>query len=84
VVNDSREIPAWVDGALRKAVHPNPARRYAELSEYLFDLRHPNREFVNGRPAPLMERNPVAFWKSVSFVLALVVAFLLSALHRFY
>src|SRR5262249_26028777 len=29
------EIPAWVDGALRKAVYPDPNKRYQELSEFL-------------------------------------------------
>ena len=27
--HDRREIPEWVDGAIRKAVHPVPDKRYA-------------------------------------------------------
>ena len=45
-LDDNREIPAWVDGALKKAVHPDPNQRYDELSEFIFDLRHPNRQFI--------------------------------------
>jgi serine/threonine protein kinase len=73
----NREIPLWVDETLRKAVHPNPYKRYEELSEFLFDLRHPNREFLNKTRAPLLDRNPALFWKSVSFILAVIVGLLL-------
>ncbi len=41
----SREIPVWVDGALRKAVHPNSGERYGELSGFVHDLHHPNTAF---------------------------------------
>jgi hypothetical protein len=67
---------------LRKAVHPNPAMRYEELSEYVFDLRHPNRAFLNKTRAPLIERNPAGFWKSVSLILAMIVLVLLHALQQ--
>jgi serine/threonine protein kinase len=82
VLDDNREIPAWIDGVLRKAVHPNPAMRYEELSEYVFDLRHPNRAFLNKTRAPLIERNPAGFWKSVSVILAMIVLVLLHALQQ--
>jgi serine/threonine protein kinase len=78
VLTDDHEIPAWIDETLRKATHPNPAKRYEELSEFLFDLRHPNKEFLNKTRPPLMERNPVLFWKGVSFILAIVIAILLA------
>jgi serine/threonine protein kinase len=77
VLDDEREIPVWVDGALRKAVHPNPLRRYETLSEFVYDLRHPNSEFLGGGRPPLVERHPVRFWQGVSAVLALAVFFLL-------
>lgn len=73
VLDDDREIPVWIDGAIRKAVHPNPYNRYEELSEFLFDLRHPNKAFLNKNRPPLMERNPVLFWKGVSLILAVII-----------
>ncbi len=79
-LDDERETPAWIDAVLRKAVHPNPAKRYAELSEFLYDLRHPNQEFLQRTRPPLIERNPLVFWKSVSALLALVVIALLAML----
>lgn len=76
-LNDHSEIPVWIDGAIRKAVHPNPDKRYEDLSEFLYDLRHPNPAFLNENFQPLMERNPVFFWKSVSIILAITVLMLL-------
>jgi hypothetical protein len=62
---------------LRKALHPDPYKRYEELSEFVFELRQPNQAFLNKARPPLMERNPVLFWKGVSLALALAVVALL-------
>jgi hypothetical protein len=80
VLDDKREIPAWIDDVLRKAVHPNPSKRYGELSEFMFDLRHPNTAFLKKSRQPLLERNPLIFWRSVSFILAAIVLILIGAL----
>jgi len=77
-LHDDREIPAWVDFTLKTALHPNPYKRYAELSEFIFDLSQPNKVFLNKAAPPLMERNPVLFWKSVSFILSVIIVVLLS------
>ena len=82
VLNEEREIPAWVDDAIRKAVEPDPFARHEELSEFVFDLHHPNKEFLNKTKPPLLERNPVIFWKSVSF--GLLLALLAVSLGRFH
>ncbi len=79
-LDNDREIPAWIDGTLRKAVHADPRKRYEELSEFVYDLRHPNEAFLRAGAGPLIERNPLAFWKGLSFVLAAAVLVLL-ALH---
>ncbi|MFL6825850.1 MAG: protein kinase domain-containing protein [Bradyrhizobium sp.] len=71
------EIPAWVDGALRRAVHPDPYKRYESLSEYTFDLRHPNAKYLNASAMPLIERNPLLFWKSLAAILACIILLLL-------
>ena len=78
IAHDNRHIPLWIDGALKKALHPNPYKRYQEISEFLFDLRHPNRKFINETRPPLLERDPVVFWKGVSFLLATIIVVLLS------
>jgi len=73
VLNEEREIPAWIDDAIRKAVEPDPFARYEEISEFIYDLHHPNRIFLNKTRPPLIERNPVIFWKGVSFALMLAL-----------
>ena len=35
-IDGERAIPAWIDPVLRRAVHPDPARRYEELSEFIY------------------------------------------------
>ncbi|EJL80629.1 serine/threonine protein phosphatase [Polaromonas sp. CF318] len=77
-LRDDREIPAWIDDVLRKAVHPDPARRYGELSEFVYDLRHPNRAFLHKTRQPLLERNPLAFWRGLALVLAAVIVVMLA------
>ena len=72
-----RSILAWIDEALHKAVHPNPQLRYQELSEFVFDLSHPNKAFLARTRPPLLERNPVVFWKVVCIILTIVIAMLL-------
>ncbi|CAA9890663.1 Serine/threonine protein phosphatase PrpC [Candidatus Methylobacter favarea] len=77
IVDDECKIPLWIDDAIRKMVDPNPSQRYEELSEYTYDLRHPNKAFLNKTRPPLIERKPVIFWKSVSFILTTIIALLL-------
>jgi serine/threonine protein phosphatase PrpC/aminoglycoside phosphotransferase len=60
-------IPAWIDEALRRAVQIEPGKRYADVSEFVFDLRHPNRAWQERTRVPLIERHPLLFWKAISF-----------------
>ncbi len=76
-IDENREIPIWLDGALRRAVQPDPYKRYEELSEYVFDLRHPNAKYFAPAFTPLMERNPLLFWQGLSFILACTILLLL-------
>lgn len=67
------DVPAWVDSAINKAVALEPRRRYSNLSEFVYDLSHPNEEFVLAQSRPLIERNPLRFWQVTSGVLMLLV-----------
>ena len=77
VLKEDREIPVWIDGVLEKAVHPDPLKRYESLSEFVYDLRHPNRAFLRRTRPPLVDRHPVLFWKTVSAIFALIIFVLL-------
>ncbi|WP_339933951.1 bifunctional protein-serine/threonine kinase/phosphatase [Vreelandella glaciei] len=76
-LSENRELPAWVDEVLKKALHPTPHKRFSALSEFIFELRSPSQEVLKRAQLPLLERDPVLFWKGVSLVLALVVIALL-------
>ncbi len=74
---DESIIPLWVDEALKKALEINPKNRYEELSEFIYDLEHPNEQFLKRTKPALIERNPVFFWQSISFVLAIFLLILI-------
>ncbi|MBK8898930.1 MAG: bifunctional protein-serine/threonine kinase/phosphatase [Candidatus Competibacteraceae bacterium] len=76
------DLPSWVDGALEKAVRPDPARRYTVETELLYDLSHPNVEFSDQRRPPLLERNPTGFWRAVALLSLLANVVLSYWLHR--
>ncbi len=78
------DIPLWLDLALQKATAPKPVQRYSALSEFLHDLKVPNTSMVSrAETAPLLERNPLRFWKLVSCIL--FIALLVQALlYSFY
>lgn len=56
-------IPAWVSAALAKATERESSRRYEALSEFCTDLARPNPNLTHSEMRPLIERNPIAFWK---------------------
>ena len=74
--SEAVDIPDFVEGALRKAVSIDPARRYAEVAEFVHDLSHPNPAFLPRERLPLAMRDPVRFWQAVSAVLAVAVVVL--------
>jgi serine/threonine protein kinase len=65
-LHDDRDIPAWVDFSLKKALEPDPYKRYQQTSEFIYDLRQPNKTFLSKTKPPLIERDPVIFWQSIS------------------
>ena len=65
-------VPFWIDGALKKATSINPALRYDDLSEFLHDLSVPNPKFLTVEERiPLIDRNPLMFWKGLTVLLLL-------------
>lgn len=75
------DVPTWMDAALENAVHLDPEKRTDALSALIADLRKPNSALMHSQTKPLIEKNPILFWKSVSlllFVFCLVLAFIAS------
>ncbi|MDO9212652.1 MAG: protein kinase [Methylococcales bacterium] len=76
-------VPAWMDSALRKATAIDPKLRYDTLSEFLYDLETPNPAFLKGEQfVPLIERNPLRFWKGLSVLLLISNLILLYCVVR--
>lgn len=73
----NQNIPIWVDGAIKKALSIDASKRYDDVWEFVYDLRHPNSEFMKEKSPAFVEKSSVTFWKSVSFVLSVVILFLL-------
>jgi serine/threonine protein kinase len=77
-------VPVWIDGALKKGCSISPQGRYEELSEFMHDLSNPNSMFLKETAdIPLLERNPLRFWKGLSVLLFLINIFLLYLLSRY-
>lgn len=65
-----KDVPVWVEAALNKALQPDPELRYEAFSEFMVDISTPNRDLeshLNNRP--ILERNPILFWKIIALLL---------------
>ncbi|MDQ6984284.1 MAG: serine/threonine-protein kinase, partial [Ghiorsea sp.] len=77
VRNYNQDVPIWMDRTIQKAVSKNPERRYDSFSEFQHDLSNPNPEFMKSS-APLIERNPIGFWKGIA-ITSLIINLILIA-----
>lgn len=61
------EIPGWLENILLKAVARLPEDRFETAEEFLLALeRGPSRPVSAPGKQPLIQRNPLRFWKSVA------------------
>ena len=73
IINDDSELPVWLDDTLEHALKMNPLKRYNELSEFIHDLRQPNKLFLAKTRPPLLQRDPVMFWQGISLLLVILL-----------
>ncbi len=76
------DLPVWIDKALEKAVAKAPERRYGDPAEFIYDLTTPNPAFLRQQRQPLLERNPLGFWRGFAMVGLLLNLLLLVLLLR--
>ena len=74
------DLPAWLDAAIAKAIHVDPARRYADVLEFAFEIENGSQ---SGRPAALRktslyEKNPLLFWQGLCALLAAILLVVLA------
>lgn len=68
-----RDLPLWVEGALKKALQPNPRFRYDAFSEFLQDITYPNQSLESMvQHQPYLERNPLLVWKVIALILLMI------------
>ena len=68
------DVPEWMDAALARALALDPADRYEELSEFIYDIAHPNTALAAPPPRPWLARRPERLWQAISTALALALA----------
>lgn len=77
------DIPLWLDTVLGKAVARESAQRCETAEEFLLALERGERQPIRTpTPSPLLERDPVRFWRSIAaaaIVLNLLLLYLLIA-----
>ena len=73
IINDDSELPIWIDDTLEHAVKMDPLKRYPVLTEFIHDLRQPNKLFLAKTKPPLIQRDPVMFWQWVSLILFIII-----------
>lgn len=69
-------VPEWIDGALKKATHPEPEKRYSLLSEFIVDLTKPNNSLLSSSSQPLMTRNPLLLWQIIALIELVIILIL--------
>lgn len=69
----NERVPRWMDAAIAKACAIDPANRYSELSEFTYDLSHPNSALVTDM-RPLIERGTTRHWRIAAIMLAIALA----------
>ena len=71
-------LPPWLESVLLRAIAPEVEDRYQHFSEMKFDLENPAKvkPFIQ-LGAPLLESNPLLFYKTGFFILLALTVYLL-------
>jgi serine/threonine protein phosphatase PrpC len=69
------DLPAWVHAALGRAIEPDPARRFRDMTEFALEVEAgPARApAATERRPTLYERAPVRVWQGIAGLLALAL-----------
>jgi serine/threonine protein phosphatase PrpC len=70
------DLPAWVQAAIGRAIAPDPAKRFRDMTEFALEMEAgPARDpQIPQRPRTLYERAPVRVWQGIAVLLALALA----------
>lgn len=79
IIGQQADWPEWLDLTLQKALQVDPLQRYQHLSEFLYDLRHPNPQLR--RELILQSAYPVRIWQTICYLQTLLILWLVFALN---
>ncbi|HCP56881.1 MAG TPA: protein kinase, partial [Pseudomonas sp.] len=76
------DLPVWVDQQLLHAICADPDERFETAEQWLLEIEHGERQSLAIRPRPLLEREPLAVWRTVALIaLALNVVLFIAVLR---
>lgn len=70
------DLPEWLQRNLEQAVAVDPAQRFETAEQWLLLLEQGDRQVLDTRPRPLLEREPLKVWRTLA-LLSLVLNLLL-------
>lgn len=79
---EDRELPAWLDDVLQRALQPYPERRFEALSEFIFHLQNPEVCRVEQVHLNLTPTEKLRFWRQLAALQTVVLLFMLYLLWR--
>ncbi len=78
-------VPPWLDSVLLRALSLEPEQRYQNYTEMLFDLEHPASVApFHSKDAPLLERDPLRFYRTGFYLLLAISVGLLLLLLKYH
>lgn len=84
-VNPARyrpDIPEWLQRNLLQAVAADPAQRFETAEQWLLLLERGDRQELDERPRPLLEREPLKVWRALGLLSMLLNMLLLLVLLK--
>ncbi|HEU0155956.1 MAG TPA: protein kinase [Stellaceae bacterium] len=69
------DLPAWLQAALARAIAPDPAQRFRDMTEFALELEAGPARAPDAAPRPqtLYERAPLRVWQAIAAILALAL-----------
>lgn len=59
-------VPVWLDGAIKKALRFDPGKRHGDISEFLYEVEHPNPKYKKTYNKTLLQSDSSLPWKLIS------------------
>lgn len=76
------DLPDWLQRNLEHAVAVDPAQRFETAEQWLLLLEQGDRQVLDPRPRPLLEREPLKVWRGLALLSLLINLVLLVILIK--